>query len=155
MRPAARPRPLPWPPNVAAAGSGIGLDVLNFELPANSKDYIHRVGRTARAGRAGRAVSFVTQYDVEIYQRIEHMLGQKLEAFDAPQEEALLLMERVGEAQRYASMEMRSSGDKRKAGGKKRKGEGGGGDGDEGDHDLARMQQQAARSGGGGKKPRR
>ena len=128
--------------------------VLNFELPANSKDYIHRVGRTARAGRAGRAVSFVTQYDVEIYQRIEHMLGQKLEAFDAPQEEALLLMERVGEAQRYASMEMRSSGDKRKAGGKKRKGEGGGGDGDEGDHDLARMQQQAARSGGGGKKPR-
>ena len=108
----------------------------------------------ARDARAG-AVSFVTQYDVEIYQRIEHMLGQKLEAFDAPQEEALLLMERVGEAQRYASMEMRSSGDKRKAGGKKRKGEGGGGDGDEGDHDLARMQQQAARSGGGGKKPRR
>ena len=123
--------------------------VLNFELPSNSKDYIHRVGRTARAGRAGRAVTFVTQYDVEIYQRIEHMLGQKLEAFEAPQEEALLLMERVGEAQRYSAMEMRSNGDKRKEGGKRKRG---GGDGDEGDHDLQRMglQAQAVK----GKKPR-
>jgi superfamily II DNA/RNA helicase len=34
-----------------------------------------RVGRTARAGRAGRAVTFVSQYDVELYQRIEHLLG--------------------------------------------------------------------------------
>jgi len=62
--------------------------VLNYELPANSKDYIHRVGRTARAGRAGRAITLVTQYDVEVYQRIEHMLGKKLEEFPAPQEEA-------------------------------------------------------------------
>ena len=61
--------------------------VLNYELPANSKDYIHRVGRTARAGRAGRAITLVTQYDVEVYQRIEHMLGKKLEEFPAPQDE--------------------------------------------------------------------
>merc|ERR1712146_556098 len=101
-------------------GASRGLDipsvdlVLNFEMPANSKDYIHRVGRTARAGRAGRAVTLVTQYDVEIYQRIEHMLGQKLSAFDAPQDEVLLLMERVGEAQRHAAMEMRSTDTKKK-----------------------------------------
>ena len=124
--------------------------VLNFELPSNSKDYIHRVGRTARAGRAGRAITFVTQYDVEIYQRIEHMLGQKLEPYTAPQEEALLLMERVGEAQRYAAMDMRSSNDKRKSGGKRKGGGGEGGD-DEADPELQRMAQQAAR----GKKPRR
>jgi superfamily II DNA/RNA helicase len=42
--------------------------VVNFEIPRNSKDYIHRVGRTARAGRSGQAITFVTQYDVELFQ---------------------------------------------------------------------------------------
>ena len=61
--------------------------VINYELPANSKDYIHRVGRTARAGRSGRALTLVTQYDVELYMRIEHMLGCKLIEFPAPKDE--------------------------------------------------------------------
>lgn len=36
--------------------------VINYDMPTNAKDYVHRVGRTARAGRAGRALTFVTQF---------------------------------------------------------------------------------------------
>lgn len=66
--------------DVASRGLDIpSVDVvINFDIPGNSKDYVHRVGRTARAGRSGRAITFVTQYDVELYQRIEALLGKKL-----------------------------------------------------------------------------
>merc|ERR1711894_66932 len=47
--------------------------VLNYDIPTHSKDYIHRVGRTARAGRAGKSVTIVSQYDIELYQRIEQL----------------------------------------------------------------------------------
>ncbi len=119
--------------------------VLNFDLPSNSKDYIHRVGRTARAGRSGRAITLVTQYDVELFQRIEHMLGHKLAEFPAPASEAMLLVERVSEAQRHATLEMRGKDDRR--GGKR--GGGGGGDDDTAERaagpELARMMAQSER----------
>jgi ATP-dependent RNA helicase DDX47/RRP3 len=81
--------------------------VINFEIPRNSKDYVHRVGRTARAGRSGRAVTFVSQYDVELYQRIEALLGKKLPAFAAEQDTVLMLLQRVQEAQRIAIRELK------------------------------------------------
>ena len=61
--------------------------VINFDIPTHSKDYIHRVGRTARAGKSGRSITFVTQYDVELYQRIEHLIGKKLPLHPMVEEE--------------------------------------------------------------------
>jgi ATP-dependent RNA helicase DDX47/RRP3 len=78
--------------------------VLNYDIATNSKTHIHRVGRTARAGKSGVAISFVSQYDVELFQRLEQLLGKKLEQYPVSKESVMILQERVSEAQRYAAM---------------------------------------------------
>ncbi|XP_011790660.1 PREDICTED: probable ATP-dependent RNA helicase DDX47 isoform X2 [Colobus angolensis palliatus] len=88
--------------------------VVNFDIPTHSKDYIHRVGRTARAGHSRKAITFVTQYDVELFQRIEHLIGKKLPVFPTQDDEVMMLTERVAEAQRFARMELREHGEKKK-----------------------------------------
>merc|ERR1711915_428762 len=95
--------------------------VVNFDIPTHSKDYIHRVGRTARAGRAGRSVTFVSQYDVELYQRIEALLGKKLPLYPTEESEVLLLSERVMEANRLAKTELKEMEERRKSGKKRKK----------------------------------
>lgn len=82
--------------------------VINYDLPGHGKEYVHRVGRTARAGQAGETVAMVTQYDVEVYQRLELLLGKKLPAYPVPDEATVLvLLERVSEAQRLATRELK------------------------------------------------
>ena len=81
--------------------------VINFDIPTDSKSYIHRVGRTARAGRAGKSISLVTQYDLELFLRIETALGKKLDQYNVEKDQVLLLQERVGEAQREAIIKMK------------------------------------------------
>ncbi|CAG8786707.1 9324_t:CDS:2, partial [Cetraspora pellucida] len=83
--------------DVASRGLDIPLVdvVINYDIPLNSKDYIHRVGRTARAGRSGKSITLVTQYDVEFYQRIEQVIGKQMELFPVgSKEDVLLLQER-------------------------------------------------------------
>lgn len=107
--------------DVAARGLDIpAVDlVINFDVPTNSKDYVHRVGRTARAGRAGRSITLVTQYDLELFQKIEANIGMKLEAFAAAKEEVLVFHERVAEAARLAARLVKEE-DSKRGGGRKR-----------------------------------
>jgi len=86
--------------------------VINFDIPTHSKDYIHRVGRTARAGRSGKAITLVTQYDVELVQRIESVIGKKMELWSTDDEEIALLKERVSEAGRIAVNELKDQAQK-------------------------------------------
>ncbi|KYK60032.1 hypothetical protein DCS_01166 [Drechmeria coniospora] len=52
--------------------------VINYDVPRDPDDYIHRVGRTARAGRKGEAVTFVGQRDVDLVLAIEKRVGRDM-----------------------------------------------------------------------------
>lgn len=95
--------------DVASRGLDIpNVDVVfNYDLPGDDKTYIHRVGRTARAGRSGHAISLVTQYDFEVWQRIEKSLGKTQDVYETVKEEVMLFKLRVEDAQRQAINEMK------------------------------------------------
>ena len=96
--------------------------VINFDIPTHSKDYIHRVGRTARAGRSGKSITLVSQYDVELVQRIEDVVGKKMQEWPTDKEEVALLRERVDEAGRVAVNELKELKEQGKGGrGRKRR----------------------------------
>lgn len=110
--------------DVAARGLDIPkVDVvLNYDLPQDSKTYVHRVGRTARAGKSGVAISMISQYDIELYKRIEAALGKELESYPCEKEEVMAFQARVEEAQREARIEIKAMIDSGKFGGKGGKG---------------------------------
>ncbi|KAI8921101.1 P-loop containing nucleoside triphosphate hydrolase protein [Powellomyces hirtus] len=78
--------------------------VMNYELPADATDYIHRVGRTARAGRGGMSVSLVTQHDINVLLNIEKKMQKKMQELPVVENEVLEILNEVALAQRVANM---------------------------------------------------
>ena len=69
---------------------GIDIDdiemVIKYDLPHDTEDYVHRIGRTARANRDGVAISFVAEEDIYWCQQIEKFLGKEIEKMPLPEE---------------------------------------------------------------------
>ena len=69
---------------------GIDIDdiamVINFDVPHDAEDYVHRIGRTARADRDGVAITFINEEDVHYFKQIEKLLEQEVEKTPLPEE---------------------------------------------------------------------
>lgn len=72
--------------DVAARGIDIeDIDlVINYDLPQEKENYVHRIGRTGRQNKEGKAISFVTNEDNEFLADIQEYIGQKLAAKERP-----------------------------------------------------------------------
>jgi ATP-dependent RNA helicase RhlE len=58
--------------------------VINFDVPSDAEDYVHRVGRTARAETTGQAVTLVNNIDIPKMHRIENLIGYKVNVSPMP-----------------------------------------------------------------------
>ena len=68
---------------------GIDIDdismVINYDVPHDAEDYVHRIGRTARAERDGQAVTLVSDDDMVYFRQIEQFLGKEVEKLPLPE----------------------------------------------------------------------
>ncbi|MCB0794484.1 MAG: DEAD/DEAH box helicase [Flavobacteriales bacterium] len=69
---------------------GIDIDdidlVINYDVPRDPEDYVHRVGRTARAARKGAAITFVSDKEMREFGRIERLIGYSVPKHEVPAE---------------------------------------------------------------------
>ena len=84
---------------------GIDIDdiatVVNYDVPHDSEDYVHRIGRTARAQRDGKAITLVRGREIGDFMQIEKFLGYEVEKVALP--------EGLGEAPEYKPIKARGS----------------------------------------------
>src|SRR5688572_27533982 len=104
--------------------------VINWDLPSDAEDYVHRIGRTARAGAGGKAISLVDESSALVLETIEKFIGQKIEADWADDDMYVHEIRPTSEERRRYADEKRARLDSRRAGpGGRRGGPGGGGGG--------------------------
>ncbi len=99
---------------------GIDIDdiqlVINFDVPHDAEDYVHRIGRTARAGSEGAAITLVGEKDQLAFKQIEKFLEKEVEKCVMPEE--------LGEAPAYTGKKMGFKDHKKSGRGKGNKGKG-------------------------------
>lgn len=88
---------------------GIDIDdirtVINFDVPHDSEDYVHRIGRTARADRDGTAITFINEKDIVRFKQIERFLNKEILKNPMP--------EGLGEGPEYKAVESKLRSHKR------------------------------------------
>ncbi|MBW9231613.1 DEAD/DEAH box helicase [Leptospira santarosai] len=74
--------------DVASRGIDVeNIDIVyNYDLPQDTENYVHRIGRTARAGRKGKAIGFCSESDYVELEKIEKYLKQKIEILEVNEE---------------------------------------------------------------------
>lgn len=101
---------------------GIDIDsislVVNYDVPGDAEDYIHRVGRTARAETTGVALTFINDADQKKFKRIEDLIGSEINKLPVP--------EKLGPAPVYAPETTSEKKPFRSGGGNKGRNGGGG-----------------------------
>jgi superfamily II DNA/RNA helicase len=114
--------------------------VINYDVPNDGEDYIHRIGRTARAASTGKAITFVNEKEQFRFSKIEDLLGREVPR--------MILPEHLGVSPEYNPVKNRKLGQKRHGGG------GGGGrhrsGGGGGQHRGGKKRGGGHHSGGGG-----
>ena len=92
--------------DVAARGLDIPeVDlVINYDVPRQPEEYIHRVGRTARAGRSGDSITIVSQYEVDLIKAVEALTKKKMKELPTVHDEVMLLLNKSSNAVQAAKM---------------------------------------------------
>ncbi len=95
---------------------GIDIDdirlVINYDVPHDSEDYVHRIGRTARANNDGCAITFVSETEQNKFKQIENFLEKEIYKIPVPEE--------LGEAPAYNPRSAKPKGNSQSASGNKR-----------------------------------
>ena len=86
---AFRARQLPFLIGTDVLSRGIDVEgielVVNFDVPPDAEDYIHRIGRTARAATTGTAITFINERDQRKFQAIENLIGKPIDKLPLPE----------------------------------------------------------------------